>query len=70
MVYLRSEDHLTRWLHANGWEPGVTLTATTMNELSQEWWGSRLHAGWRPRAPLESQAILDSLDLTGEFWRL
>ena len=70
MVFLRSEEHLTRWLDANGWEPGATLTATEMNEVSQAWWGSRLHPGWRPRAPQESQAILDGLGLSGEFWRL
>src|SRR5918997_815038 len=26
MVFLRSEDHLQRWLEANGWEPGATRT--------------------------------------------
>ena len=70
MVYLRSEEHLTRWLHANGWEPGATLTATKMNELSQGWWGSRLEPGWRPRFAEQSQAILDAAGLTGEFWQL
>ncbi len=70
MVYLRSEEHLTRWLDSNGWEAGATLSATKLNELARLWWGSRLDAGWRPRAPQESQAILDSLELTGEFWQL
>jgi len=70
MVYLRSEDHLQRWLHDNGWEPGATLTAPKMNELSREWWGTRLDPDWRPRAPEDSQAILDRLGLTGEFWTL
>jgi hypothetical protein len=68
MVYLRSEEHLAAWLDANGWEPGATLAAATMNELSRAWWGTRLDPGWRPRAPEESQAILESLGLTGEFW--
>ena len=70
MVYLRSEEHLAAWLDANGWEPGATLTAPKMNELSREWWGTRLDPGWRPRAPKESQAILDGLGLAGEFWQL
>jgi hypothetical protein len=68
MVYLRSEEHLSQWLDANGWEPGASLSATTMNELSREWWGTRLDPGWRPRAPEQSQAILDRLGLVGEFW--
>lgn len=70
MVYLRSEDHLNRWLGDNDWGPGATLTAPKMNELSREWWGTRLDPGWRPRPAEESQAILDGLGLTDEFWQL
>jgi hypothetical protein len=70
MVYLRSEDHLARWLDTNGWEPGTTVTARRMNELARAWWWSRLDPGWRPRTAAESQAILEELGLTGEFWAL
>jgi hypothetical protein len=70
MVFLRSEEHLERWLDANGWDPGATMSASTLNELARRWWRTRLDADWRPRAPEESQAILDELGLTGEFWRL
>ena len=70
MVFLRSEEHLARWLDANGWEAGATLTATKLNELARAWWWSRLDPGWRPRTLEESQAILESLELTGDFWRL
>jgi hypothetical protein len=70
MVYLRSEEHLSRWLQNNGWEPGATLTASKMNEVSREWWGTRLDADWHPRASEDSQAILAGLGLTGEFWQL
>ena len=68
MVYLRSEEHVGRWLDANGWEPGATLGASKLNDLSREWWGTRLDARWRPRPAAESQAILDRLGLVGEFW--
>ena len=70
MVFLRSEEHLTRWLDENGWERGATLTAATMNEVARAWWGSRLDPGWHPRTPQESQAILASAGLTDEFWLL
>jgi len=70
MVFLRSEDHLIRWLEENGWEAGATLPAPTLNELAQRWWWTRLEPDWRPRGASESQAILDDLGLTGEFWRL
>ena len=70
MVYLRSEVHLARWLEANGWEPGATLTATKMWELAQRWWSTRLEADWRPRLTGASQTILDDLGFAGDFWQL
>jgi hypothetical protein len=70
MVYLRSEDHLRRWLDEHGFEPGATIGAATMNELARAWWWTRLDPGWRPRTVEESQAILEGLGLTGEFWAL
>jgi hypothetical protein len=70
MVFLRSEDHLRRWLTDNGWEPGRTLSALTMNELARQWWWIRLDADWRPRSAADSQAILDRLGLTEPFWQL
>ena len=70
MVFLRSDEHLRRWLDGNGWEPGASLPATTLNELAQRWWSTRLDLDWRPRPVAESQAILDRLGLVGEFWRL
>ncbi len=70
MVFLRSEEHLARWLEANGHEPGASMTAPTLHELARRWWSTRLDSDWRPRTLEESQAILDGLGLTGPFWRL
>ena len=70
MVFLRSEEHLRRWLDANGWEPGATISARTTCELARRWYSTRLDPDWRPRPPQESQQILDELGLTGEFWQL
>ncbi|HLG08412.1 MAG TPA: hypothetical protein VI409_07065 [Gaiellaceae bacterium] len=70
MVYLRSEEHLRRWLDERGFELGATLEAPTMNELARAWWRSRLDPGWLPRSADESQAILAGLGLTGDFWAL
>ncbi len=70
MVFLRSEEHLQRWLDANGWEAGASMSATKLNELARGWWWTRLDPDWRPRTPAESQAILDELGLTGPFWQL
>ena len=54
----------------NGWAPGATLSATTLNELARTWWWTRLDPGWRPRAAGESQAILSGVGLVGDFWQL
>jgi hypothetical protein len=70
MVFLRSEEHLDSWLDGHGWAPGASMTAPTLNELARRWWWTRLEPDWRPRPAAESQAILDGLRLTGEFWRL
>ncbi|MDH5332860.1 MAG: hypothetical protein OEW65_03180 [Thermoleophilia bacterium] len=70
MVFLRSEEHLRRWLGDNGWEAGATLTMPALNQLARRWWWTRLDPGWRPRPVDESQAILDELGLTGAFWEL
>ena len=70
MVFLRSEEHLERWLEQKGQEPGASMSATTLNELARRWWWTRLEPDWRPRTAAESQAILDELGLTGDFWSL
>jgi hypothetical protein len=70
MVFLRSEEHLARWLGATGLPVGASMPARTLHELARRWWWTRLEPDWRSRAPVESQRILDDLGLTGEFWRL
>ena len=49
---------------------GELVALGTLTELARRWYGDRLDPGWRPRTLAESQAILDSVGLTGEFWRL
>jgi hypothetical protein len=38
--------------------------------LARRWYSGRLEPGWRGRSAEEAQAILDSVGLTAEFWRL
>jgi hypothetical protein len=46
------------------------MALPTLWELARRWYGDRLDPGWRPRTREESQAILSSVGLTGEFWQL
>ena len=68
MNLFRSEEHLTRWL--GGREPGATVSVAKLSELAHAWLGDRFSPGWRPRSVEESQAILDRVGLTSDFWRL
>jgi len=68
MNLFRSEENIERWLGTR--EPGATITVTKLSELAHAWWDDRLVPDWRPRTREQNQAILDQLDLTGDFWRL
>ena len=68
MNLFRSEEHIARWLGSR--PAGPTLPVVTLSELAQAWWSDRLAPDWRPRTREQNQVILDSLGLTGEFWRL
>ena len=68
MNLFRSEEHVQRWLGSR--EPGATVPVTTLCDLAHRWWGDRLSPDWKPRSRDASQAILDGLGLTGEFWQL
>ncbi len=69
MNLFRSEEHVDRWLELRGYEGGEIVGAAKLCDLAHAWWGNRLAADWRPRRREEAQSILDSLGLTGPFWR-
>jgi hypothetical protein len=68
MNLFRSEEHITRWLA--GRVPGATMGVARLSELAHAWWDDRLSPDWRPHTTDQSQAILERLGLTGDFWRL
>jgi hypothetical protein len=68
MLVFRSEAHVRRWLGDR--MPGVTISIGKLAELANAWWADRLSPEWQPHTREQNQAILDSLGLTGEFWRL
>jgi len=68
MNLFRSEEHIRRWLGKRA--PGATIGVAKLSELAHGWWSDRLAGDWHPRTREHNQAILDELELTGEFWRL
>ena len=69
MNLFRSEEHLTRWLDARGYAGGETIGVAQLGELAHAFYANRLAPDWRPRTLEETQAILDSVGLTGPFWK-
>jgi hypothetical protein len=68
MNLFRSEEHIARWLGAR--EPGATIPVAKLSQLAHAWWDDRLSPEWHPHTREQNQAVLDQLELTGEFWRL
>jgi hypothetical protein len=63
MLLFRSEEEI-------GEPRGGVMTTAQLHKLAQSWYGDRLDPAWRPRTLPQSQAILDSVGLTGALWRL
>ena len=68
MNLFRSEEHIARWLGER--EPGATISVGKLSELAHAWWDDRLSGDWRPHTHEQNAAILERLELTGEFWQL
>ncbi len=70
MNLFRSEEHLERWLDANGREAGAILDSRRLWLLAEAWWSDRLAPNWVPHTRGQNQAILAGLGLTTPFWQL
>jgi hypothetical protein len=70
MLLFQSEGDVDRWCEEQGCERGAVVPVSQLQQLAQAWYGDRLDPGWRPRTREESQALLESAGLNGEFWRL
>jgi hypothetical protein len=70
MLLFQSEEDVDGWCEEQGCERGAVVPVSQLQQLAEAWYGDRLDAGWRPRTREQSQALLESAGLTGEFWRL
>jgi alkylmercury lyase-like protein len=70
MSFFRSEDHVDRWLRDTSNAKGAVVPLAQVWALAQAWYTDPRDAAWRPRARNESQAVIDSVGLIGEFWEL
>ncbi|MEA2397888.1 MAG: hypothetical protein QOK25_1444 [Thermoleophilaceae bacterium] len=70
MRLFRSEEAVERWCASEGRPVGAILSLTQLGRLARAWYGDRLDPDWRPRSVADSQRILDTVGLTGDFWAL
>src|SRR5262245_59776794 len=68
MNLLRWDEHSQRWLATPA--RGAVIPVAKLSELAHAWASDELAPDWQPRSDEQSQAILDQLELTGDFWRL
>jgi hypothetical protein len=69
MNLFRSEGHARKWLEMRDYDDGETIDVGRLCDLAHAFYGNRLAHDWRPRTRDETQAILDSVGLTGPFWQ-
>ena len=61
---------MERWLASTGNARGAVVPLETVWRLARAWYADPRDPRWRPRSRDESQAVLTSVGLTGEFWEL
>jgi hypothetical protein len=70
MTLFRSEEHARRWTRAHHYELGAIVPLAQVWRLAKAWYTDPRAVSWRPRTRDESQAVLASVGLTGDFWEL
>jgi hypothetical protein len=70
MRLFRSEEEVESWSQRTRHPVGAILELDRLHQLAIAWYGDRPDPGWCPRSRGQSQAILDAVGLSGEFWRL
>jgi hypothetical protein len=70
MRIFRSEEHLRAWLQDPSRPRGEKMTIETQWALANVWFEGRDQPGWNKRTPEEATAVLESVGLGGDFWRL
>ena len=61
---------MNRWLAQSGNERGAIVPLPVVWRLAKAWYADPRDPDWRPRTRDESQAVLASVGLTGDFWEL
>lgn len=70
MLLFRSEQAVDEWCKARKRERGAVFSLQTGWRLAEAWAQNRLHPNFQESDKAQTEALLASLGLTGDFWRL
>ena len=70
MLFFRSEEHLDRWCAFRGLPRGGTMSPEQCWQLALAWYADKLTPDWRRKTRDESEAALNSIELSEPFWTL
>jgi hypothetical protein len=70
MLFFRGEEHVQRWCDARELERGAMLPPAQAWRLAVGWYWNKLQPEWRRHTPEQAETLLQSIGLTGEFWKL
>ena len=68
MLSFRSEADIDQWCERRHIARGAVMDLELTWQLARIWYAGRADAEWRGRSAEQSQAIVRSLGLDGEFW--
>ena len=69
MTLFRSDEHVARAFR-NPDARGAVVPLEQVWRLAKAWYADPRDRDWKPRTRNESQHVLASVGLTGEFWQL
>lgn len=70
MSIFRSEEHVRNWTSANNQSVGAIVPLAQVWKLAKVWYIDPRSRSWHPRSRDESQAVIRSAGLVGDFWEL
>lgn len=70
MLLFRDEEHVDQWCGVRDLPRGAIITPDQAWQLANGWYRNKAKADWRRHTLEETEALLDSIGLTGPFWNL
>jgi hypothetical protein len=70
MSIFRSEEHVRNWTTAYDQDVGAIVPLAQVWKLAKAWYADPRSPSWRRPTRDESQAVIRSAGLVGDFWEL